>query len=277
MSDDTKPAALDPARAIVSKSIEEYGTPEQLAQLWGAIAQAQGEFSDVPRNRKGRSGNQEYMYATLATVLKSVRPSLAKYGLAVVQPFAIGESSCSMTTVLSHSGGARLVSRSSFVLPGDLKDFGSHRTYMARYALNSLLCVDADADADELPEAHPMRGAREKERPQSNGKGKSEPRQEPRSNAPPMTPRETRQPERQAAAPDAGPPADGALMAALASLTRARGWSGTRIAESCRAVTGLHPQALEQPGGHAAGTRWLEALRVEDAEPTDVAAPEASA
>jgi hypothetical protein len=166
-----------------------------------------------------------------------------------VQPFAIGSEFCQVTTVLSHKQGGRLESSSRFKLPGELKDFGSARTYMCRYALNSLLVLDGDADADDLPEPQQLKSAAQPE---------------PRRQAPPQAVQKAAQqkarepePTTSAEGPSCSRETTADIMAEGARLKL----KGPALADNCKAVLGVTPDRLELAGGEALAQKWLASLR----------------
>ena len=131
---------------------------DPLAQLYGALAKAQGDFLPLAKNREveiamSKGGRFRFRYADLEAVLASTRPAMAKHGLSVHQVVegVPNTPSSELVTVLAHEGGGTV--RSVMPLPsnhgGDIKSFGATLTYLRRYALTSLLCIAADDDLDE--------------------------------------------------------------------------------------------------------------------------------
>ncbi len=240
---------------VDTHAMREHGTDEQIAALYAALADAQGEFPQIPRDRQGRTGNQVFKYAPLATVLKAVRPALTKYGLAVVQPFAIGNEFVQVTTVLSHKGGGRISSSSRFRLPGELKDFGSARTYMCRYALNSLLVLDGDADADDLPDPQPIEPSKRQPPPASVTKqAQTQARQSDEAKLRSMVPtREDLEPIREE------------TNALIRAELRRLGLKGPSAADSLFAITGHRTDRLDAEGGEVIAQKWLAALQKQGA------------
>ena len=122
------------------------------AELYKALAKAQGEFSGLAKNREVEiimksGGRYKFRYADLEAVLSATRPALAANGLAVVQVIA-GDA---LETVLTHESGASITSSVPLPTPGggDIKSYGATIMYLRRYAYTSLLCVAADDDLDE--------------------------------------------------------------------------------------------------------------------------------
>lgn len=122
------------------------------AELYKALAKAQGEFSGLAKNREVEiimksGGRYKFRYADLEAVLSATRPALAANGLAVIQVIA-GDV---LETVLTHDSGASITSSVPLPTPGggDIKSYGATIMYLRRYAYTSLLCVAADDDLDE--------------------------------------------------------------------------------------------------------------------------------
>lgn len=162
MSEETETTALPthwpppvPLDRIAADDVREHGTDEQLAALYCAMAKAKAEFRPVPKNHDGQVGHQKFRYAPLATLQDCTVGALSKHGLAVVQPFAITGGLACIRTIVSHEGGARLVSRFCFEPAADIKQLGSQSTYYRRYAYQSVLCVDSGDDADNDGQSMP--------------------------------------------------------------------------------------------------------------------------
>lgn len=137
-------------------TIEEVGTSQQLAALYGALAAAQGEFQSIQKNRdveiKMREGGKyRFQYADLEEITAKTRPALSKHGLATAQPIVRTGTATVLRTMLVHKEGGRLISE--IPLPsssgGDIKNYGATLTYLRRYAKTAILDVAADDDLDE--------------------------------------------------------------------------------------------------------------------------------
>lgn len=142
----------------------EQGTPEQMGELFGAVAQASLEFGDVVKDKKvsypvkKRDGSGsyklEFSYAPMSNLTSATRAPLGKYGCVVLQFFTMsrnGEPTAQIRTVLAHKSGGRIISMLEFRPTGDIKELGGQSTYFARYAYQRLLTLDGETDADEIP------------------------------------------------------------------------------------------------------------------------------
>jgi hypothetical protein len=137
---------------------------EQLAELAGALSQAQGEFPSIPKDctakiRTKNGGEYSFRYADLETILASVRPVLAKHGLSLIcdVQFQVTSNGRAMvaTVRLMHSSG-QWVESSPLAVPIEPDSYdrqpaqacGSSATYATRYAIEALLAIRASEDDD---------------------------------------------------------------------------------------------------------------------------------
>lgn len=137
---------------------------ETLGKLATALAQAQAEFQTVAKGREAEvrmksGGTYSYTYADLAATLESVRPVLAKHGLAVAQPVSSRNGSAVVTTMLLHSSGEFLAEEDEqpVVDPADARSKGSAITYSRRYGLAGMLGLAA-ADGEDDDDGEAARG-----------------------------------------------------------------------------------------------------------------------
>lgn len=139
-----------------------YGSPEQLAALYCALAKAQGEFQPIEKNRsvtidikneqRQKIGQYQFRYADLEEITAKTRPALSKHGLATIQPIGPAKhgSGIALFTQLIHESGGMLISELS-VTTGqrDIKALGAEISYLRRYAKSAMLDIAADDDMDE--------------------------------------------------------------------------------------------------------------------------------
>lgn len=135
----------DPAMIEIGASSVRV-TPS-LSKLSEALASARAELKNPPKESKNPHFGSKY--ADLATVIDTVLPVLAKFGLSVVQvPCDLGELPA-LTTFLLHASGERIESvirlRPS---KSDPQGIGSALTYLRRYSLIAIAGVAADDDDD---------------------------------------------------------------------------------------------------------------------------------
>ncbi len=129
---------------------------EAVDKLVQALAKAQGEIGDIPRNRtvtvQPRSGGQPYQfkYATLSAIIDAIRKPLSSNGLAYTQIISHdAETGYYILTTTLWFGNQFLSSKTPIIAEGQTnQQFGSALTYMKRYALAAILGIAADEDDD---------------------------------------------------------------------------------------------------------------------------------
>lgn len=122
-------------------------------KLYEALAKAQLNFVPIPRSKPGQSGNRNFKYADYATIMRCVRPALAEQQITVLQPLHSSDGQAVTTTILAGHGAA-IISSLSFPTQRDPQEFGKHHTYYRRYQLQSMLGLEGDKDADDLPDVN---------------------------------------------------------------------------------------------------------------------------
>lgn len=107
------PAERQPGDRAQVETLAIVRHSEQVAELFGALAEAQGEFTEVERtlqanieSRREGARSYKYDYAPLSEVLQAVRPHTSKHGIAIVQfPFAGAGGVVTVRTMLAHKSG----------------------------------------------------------------------------------------------------------------------------------------------------------------------------
>jgi hypothetical protein len=118
---------------------------DQINELTSALAKAHGEFKEPELDAVNPFFKSRY--ATLGSVLRAVRPSLSKHGLAVLQ--FVNDSK--LETVITHSSGQSI----SSLYPihsgkNDAQGFGAAVSYARRYSLKAILSLaEEDNDCNE--------------------------------------------------------------------------------------------------------------------------------
>lgn len=119
---------------------------DSVASLAGALAAAQSEMENATKN--AQNPHFRNRYADLAEVLNTVRPVLAKHGIAVLQSPSYSDGIATVETLLMHSSGEWVRGAASApVVKTDPQGVGSATTYLRRYAL-AALCGIAQEDDD---------------------------------------------------------------------------------------------------------------------------------
>lgn len=133
------------------------------ANIYAALAAAQGELKNPEKTKTADTGKYKYMYADIGDVLEAVMPVLSKHGLAITQPTTIRDGSIILITRLAHASGESMESEYPVCsLNGNHQAMGSAMTYARRYALTSLIGVAAVDDTDGADSAPVGEGAKVK-------------------------------------------------------------------------------------------------------------------
>ena len=128
-----------------------------LAELFGALAKAQGQFKPIEKNREVTIRPRDkaaysFRYADLQEILAKTMPALSANGLALIQTVEQAQAGSTLFCRLVHAAGGEISSSISLPSPRDLGDpkaFGAAITYLRRYLVTSMLGVAADDDLDE--------------------------------------------------------------------------------------------------------------------------------
>lgn len=129
--------------------LDSKGTPPSDYAIASALAAAQAELQDPPRNKMGQVRNgRASTYAGLDDLLQSARPVLSRHGLAVTQLVEVRDGTSYLVSKLIHGSGDSLESLWQLSCTGSAQERGSELTYARRYTLEGLLGVAATDDDD---------------------------------------------------------------------------------------------------------------------------------
>jgi hypothetical protein len=118
--------------------------PQTLAE---ALAAAQLEITDPAKDAVNPHFRSRY--ADLATVLKTVRPVLARHGLALSQTTQVDEQGRLLLVTRLHWRDEELVGYYPIQpVKADPQGYGSALTYARRYTIQAIVGVAADDDDD---------------------------------------------------------------------------------------------------------------------------------
>lgn len=131
---------------------------ENVEQLNKAIVKFQAECTTIEKDSANSFFSSKY--ASLAQVVKTAAPILAKNGLAVMQVLEFDGTDDTITTRLAHESGEWIEGTARLHLSkNDAQGFGSATSYARRYAYMAMLGLVADEDDDghraSLPAATP--------------------------------------------------------------------------------------------------------------------------
>jgi hypothetical protein len=130
-----------------------WQSSESITELSKAFVTALGEMSDIRKGREAKvptkaGSSYSYKYADLADTIQSVRPTLAKHGLAVVQNVSTNNPDFVLvsTTILHTSG--EWMTFEPLALPSGrtAQETGSAISYGRRYHLLASLGLAAEDD-----------------------------------------------------------------------------------------------------------------------------------
>ena len=148
-------------------------TSAEVAELFAALAMAQGRYTDVVKDKKAKiesqKGSYGYPYADIAGYIEAIRPALTEAKLAVIQAPAVEHGSATVTTRIVHASGQWVETELSMPIGQQTPQaVGSAITYARRYSLVAMLCLAAEDDDGEQAE-------RKSERSQADDIGTTRP------------------------------------------------------------------------------------------------------
>lgn len=255
---------------IQCEGFSEHGTDEALCALYTALAKAKAKFGPIVKDRTvtietrtkdGGRSRYSFPYAPIENIIEATTPALSEEGLVVIQPLTMverdgGPLARQVTILAGH--GARLISTITY-LPTmemrwtenkqrveskyvDTKGMAGQSTYFARYGLQRILGVNAEADDDDRPTREGETGA-------------------------------TVQSKGQKQAPKADVPED--LKDAIRQKFKSLGLKGTSQIETIRKVTGGEPAEMTQESAVKLLTHLTSELNTKNAAAAQRQADEA--
>jgi len=157
-------------------------TSDNTDKISEALAAAQGMMRNPEKNKTAKipmkaGGTYSYDYADLPATIDTIRPALAKNGLAHVAGVKREDRGTVLAVRLLHTSGQWLESEMDLPMAADPKAAASNLTYFRRYLLTALVGIAADDDLDSEPEAGATYEQRRKQAPlQTSGALDSRPR-----------------------------------------------------------------------------------------------------
>jgi hypothetical protein len=118
---------------------EKMNTSETISKLAVALAAFQAEVPAIKKD--GENPHYRSKYATLDTIMDTVRPVLTKHGLAILQ-------SQNATRLLHTSGEWVQVAVDLAPESGTPQAYGSAMTYARRYGVSAILGLSTEEDDD---------------------------------------------------------------------------------------------------------------------------------
>ena len=134
---------------------------ESIVKLAAAMVAASGELKNPPKD----SVNPHFKsrFADLATVIDTVKPTLTRHKLAVIQLPTESNGLPALATMLMHESGEWI--RTTVLLCAvktDPQGIGSAITYARRYGLQAALNITADDDDDGHQGSQPAKPQQQK-------------------------------------------------------------------------------------------------------------------
>jgi hypothetical protein len=130
-------------------------------ELFAALVKAQAEMGNAPKD--GKNPHFRSNYATLQSVVDTIKPVFGKHGLGYVQHFHEMDGGIGIETVILHESGQQL-SNGILRVPAtkqDAQGYGSAITYGRRYSLQAAVGIapeDDDGNAACAPAKRPGNG-----------------------------------------------------------------------------------------------------------------------
>ncbi len=129
---------------------------ETLGELMKAFAAAQAEIENPTKNAENPHFRSRF--ADLPGILNTIRPTLAKHALAVVQFPGWDDGVVTVETILSHASGEWMGHTAGAPAQKmDPQGVGSAITYLRRYALAAVLGIAQEDDDGESAVHRPSR------------------------------------------------------------------------------------------------------------------------
>jgi len=121
---------------------------DQINEIAAALSKAQGEMKPAAFDRTNPHFKNKY--ATLTSIMESIKEPMSKNGLCTVQTLATTEKGMSVVTTVLHSSGQWISDEGiPLVLDKDnMQGLGSAITYAKRYGISALLSVVSEEDDD---------------------------------------------------------------------------------------------------------------------------------
>ncbi len=134
------------ASVLLEDSKRERENKPAAANLATALAAAQSVMKAAPFDRTNPHFKSKY--ATLASIVDTVRKPLADNGLSYTQTMEIRGDALILVTTLRHISGETVLSEYPLPVMSKPQELGSALTYARRYSLSALVCIAADDDDD---------------------------------------------------------------------------------------------------------------------------------
>lgn len=124
------------------------------AALAKALVEFQSKLTSIPKNREAGQGKFSFTYSDLSDILNTVRPILAACKLSIVQNVKQDGNTLLLETTLLHESGEAISMAFPFVVNTfiDMQKYGAAISYMRRYSLLCVLCLNSEDEMEQIPE-----------------------------------------------------------------------------------------------------------------------------
>lgn len=117
-----------------------------MQEIATALAKAQASLKAAPFDKSNPHFKNKY--ASLASVIDTIRKPLADNGLAYTQATQIRDGHLVLVTTLHHTSGQSIAAEYPLPSVSKPQELGSALTYARRYSLSALVCIAAVEDDD---------------------------------------------------------------------------------------------------------------------------------
>lgn len=114
------------------------------------LVEAQTDMGNPILDSTASAGSYTYKYASLASIMRSVKAGLSKHGLGVTQGIRVEDGRMRLSTKVFGGDSWILVDERFIPENANAQGFGSFETYMRRYALCSAFGLTGVEDDDGL-------------------------------------------------------------------------------------------------------------------------------
>jgi ERF superfamily len=137
-------------------------TSESIEHLGTALALAQGDLANPPKNKTNPYFNSSYV--DLADGLDAIRKTFSKHHLSFIQGTSVVDGVILLNTRIIHKSGQWIESEYPVGGFGKPQEMGSAMTYARRYSLFSMIGIagedDDDGNAAQNAEQKPVKAAK---------------------------------------------------------------------------------------------------------------------
>lgn len=119
---------------------------DNTADIAAALSKAQADMTAAPFDKANPHFRNKY--ASLASVIDTIRAPLAANGLSYTQTTELRDGGLVLVTTLRHVSGQWIASEYPLPLAVKPQELGSALTYARRYSLSAIICISADEDDD---------------------------------------------------------------------------------------------------------------------------------